>query len=103
MKDLFRYIFLSSDPGNEELKELVYHCFYMPWLTGDFLPELLWLIPARRLEKPNGGLCGIGPVDIWSRGGGHAIVQAVAVQALAEAKLPFISVLCDPTFGGNLQ
>jgi hypothetical protein len=29
------------------------------------------------LEKPNGGLRGIAPVDIWRQGKGHAIVQAV--------------------------
>ena len=33
MKDLFQRIFLSSDPENEALKELVYNCLHMPWLT----------------------------------------------------------------------
>ena len=54
------------------------------------------------------------PVCVQCRSGGARMQEgtsslmqmakvSVAVQALAEAKLPFISVLCDPTFGGNLQ
>jgi hypothetical protein len=39
MKDQFQRIFLSSDPDNDELKALIHDCFYMPWLTGAFLPE----------------------------------------------------------------
>ena len=39
MKDLFQRIFLSSDPENEAIKELVYDCLYLPWLKGEFMPE----------------------------------------------------------------
>ena len=79
MKNLFQRIFLSSDPDNEDLKELVYECLYLPWLKGDFLPEFApeytgsYLIA---LQKPSGGIRGIAPVDIWRRATGNAIVQA---------------------------
>jgi hypothetical protein len=62
MKDLFQRIFLSSDPDNEDLKELVYECFYIPWLKGDFLPDFApeytgsYLIA---LQRPSGGIRGI--------------------------------------------
>ena len=68
MKDQFQRIFLSSDPDNDELKALIHDSFYMPWLTGAFLPEFApewadsYLIA---LQKPNGGIRGIAPVDIW--------------------------------------
>ena len=39
MKDLFQRIFLSSDPDNDAIKELVYDCLYLPWLKGEFMPE----------------------------------------------------------------
>ena len=55
MKDLFQRIFLSSDPDNDDIKELVYDCLYLPWLKGEF---------------------DIAPVDIWRRAMGNAIVQA---------------------------
>jgi hypothetical protein len=80
IKDQFQRIFLSSDPDNDELKALIHDCFYMSWLTGaylpDFAPELAgsYLIA---LEKPNGGIRGIAPVDIWRTTTGNAIVQAV--------------------------
>ena len=79
MKDLFQRIFLSSDPENEALKELVYDCLYMPWLKGEFMPEFapewagLYLIA---LQKASGGIHSIAPVDIWRRATGNAIVQA---------------------------
>jgi hypothetical protein len=59
MKDLFQRIFLSSNPDNEDLKELVHDRFYIPWLKGDFLPEFApeytgsYLIA---LQKPSGGI-----------------------------------------------
>ncbi len=70
MKDQFQRIFLSSDPDNDEIKALIHDCFYMTWLTGAFLPDFTpeladsYLIA---LEKPNGGITGIAPVDIWRR------------------------------------
>ena len=39
MKDLFQRIFLSSDPDNDAIKELVYDCLHLPWLKGEFMPE----------------------------------------------------------------
>ena len=39
MKDLFQRIFLSSDPENEALKELVYDSLYVPWIKGEFMTE----------------------------------------------------------------
>ena len=36
MKDQFPRIFLE----NEELKDLVHECFYMPWLTGSYPSSL---------------------------------------------------------------
>ena len=39
MKDLFQRIFLSSDPDNDAIKELVHDCLYLPWLKGEFMPE----------------------------------------------------------------
>jgi hypothetical protein len=80
MKDQFQHIFLSSDPDNDELKALIHDCFYMPRLTEDFLsdftPELTdsYLIV---LEKPNGDIRGMVPVDIWRRATGNAIFQVV--------------------------
>jgi len=74
MKDLFQRMFLSTDPENEVLKELVYDCLYMPWLTGDFLPEFArewggsYLLA---LQKQSGGIRVIAPVDIWRRATGH--------------------------------
>ncbi len=79
MKNLLQRIFLSSDPDNEVLKELVYDCLYIPWLKGEFLPEFAqeytgsYLIA---LQKPSGGIRGIAPVDIWRRATGNAIVRA---------------------------
>ena len=79
IKDLFQRIFLSTDPENEDLKELVYDCLYLSWLKGDFLSEFA---PERAgsnllaLQKPSGGICGISPVDIWRRDTGHGIVQS---------------------------
>jgi hypothetical protein len=79
MKNLFQRIFLSSEPDNEVLKELVYEYFYLPWLKGDFLPEFApeytgsYLIA---LQKPSGGIRGITPVDIWRWATGNVIVQA---------------------------
>ena len=79
MKDLFQRIFLSSDPDNDAIKELVYDCLYLPWLKGDFMPEFApewagsYLIA---LQKASGGIRGIAPVDIWRRAMGNAIVQA---------------------------
>ncbi len=35
----FQRIFLSSDPDNDAIKELVYDCLYLPWLKGEFMPE----------------------------------------------------------------
>jgi hypothetical protein len=70
MKNLLQRIFLSSDPDNEDLKELVYDCLYLPWLKGHFLPDFApeytgsYLIA---LQKPSGGIRGIAPVDIWRR------------------------------------
>ncbi len=78
MKNLLQRIFLSSDPDNESLKVLVYDCLYIPWLTGEFLPEFApehtgsYLIA---LQKPSGGIRGIAPVDIWRRATGNVIVQ----------------------------
>jgi hypothetical protein len=81
----------SSDPDNDELKTLIHDCFYMPWLTGDFLtdfaPELVgsYLID---LEKPNAGIRGIVPVDIWRRATGNVFIvqaaQPVAVNVCIE-------------------
>ena len=79
MKDLFQRIFLSSDPDNDAIKELVYDCLYLPWLKGEFMPEFApewagsYLIA---LQKASGGIRGIAPVDIWRRAMGNAIVQA---------------------------
>ncbi len=79
MKDLFQRIFLSSDPDNDAIKELVSHCLYLPWLKGEFMPEFApewagsYLIA---LQKASGGIGGIAPVDIWKRAMGNAIVQA---------------------------
>ena len=79
IKDQFQRIF-PSDPDNDELKALIHDCFYMPWLTGAFLPEFApewagsYLIA---LEKPNGGIIGIAPVDVCRRATGNAIVQAI--------------------------
>ena len=80
MKDQFQSIFLSSDHDNDELKALIHDCFYMPWLTGAFLPDFAPELAGSyiiALEKPNGGIRGIAPVDIWRRATGNAIVQAV--------------------------
>jgi hypothetical protein len=80
MKDQFQRILMSADPEYDELKVLVHECFYMPWLTGAFLPEFVpewagsYLIA---LQKATGGLRGIVPVDIFRRAAGNAIVQAV--------------------------
>jgi hypothetical protein len=80
MKDQFQHIFLSSDPDNDELKALIHDCFFMPWLTGallpDFAPELAgsYLIA---LEKPNGGIRDIAPVDICQRATVNDFVQVV--------------------------
>ena len=59
MKNLFQRIFLS--PDNEDLKVLVYDCFYILWLKGDFLPEfapeytvsvcLIWSSYKNRVEE----------------------------------------------------
>jgi hypothetical protein len=52
----------------------------MPWLTGDFLPEFAPELASSfllALEKPNGDIRDISPVDIFRRAQGHAIVQAV--------------------------
>ena len=48
MKDLFQRIFLSSDPENEAIKELVYDCLYLPWLKGEFISEFApeWADPT---------------------------------------------------------
>jgi len=79
MKNLLQRIFLSSDPNNGDLKELVYDCLYLPWSKGQFLPDFApeysgsYLIP---FQKPIGGIRGIAPVDIWRRTMGNAIVQA---------------------------
>ncbi len=65
MKDQFQRIFLSSDPDNDELKALIHDCFYMPWLTGAFLPDFAPELAGSyliALEKPNGGIRGIAPV-----------------------------------------
>ena len=76
-------IFLS-DPEYDELKTLVYECFYMPWLTGAFLPDFApewagsYLIA---LQKPTGGIRGIAPVDTFRRAAGNAIVKAVQPMA----------------------
>ena len=59
MKDLFQRIFLSSDPDNDAIKELVYDCLYLPWLKGEFMPEFApewagsYLIA---LQKASGGI-----------------------------------------------
>jgi hypothetical protein len=64
------YVCFTNVPDNEDLKELVYECLYLPWLKGDFLPEFApeytgsYLIA---LQKPSGGIRGIAPVDIWRR------------------------------------
>jgi len=55
----------SSDPDNDELKALIHDCFYMSWLTGDFLPDFAPELAGSyliALEKPNGGIRGIAPV-----------------------------------------
>ena len=78
MKDLFQRIFLSSDPDNDAIKELVYDCLYPPWLKGEFMPEFVsewagsYLIS---LQKASGDIRGIKPVDIWRRVMGNVIVQ----------------------------
>ena len=80
MKDQYQRIFLSSGPDNDELKALMHDCFYMPLLTGAFLPEFApeWAGSyLTALEKPNGGIRGIAPVDVWRRATGNAIVEAV--------------------------
>ena len=79
MKNLLQRIFLSSDPDNEDLKVLVYDCLYIPWLKGEFLPELAPEYTGSYLsaqQKPSGGIRGIAPVDIWRRATGNAIVRA---------------------------
>ena len=97
MKDQFQCIFLSSDPDYDELKALIHDCFYMPWLTGAFLPDFApewadsYLIA---LEKPNGGIRGIAPVDIWRRAMGNAIVQAVQ---------PLAAKVCIETYSNFKQ
>ncbi len=59
MKDLFQRIFLSSDPENDAIKELVYDCLYLPWLKGDFMPEFApewagsYLIPLQKATYTN--------------------------------------------------
>ncbi len=79
MKNFLQRIFLSSDPDNEDLKVLVYDCLYIPWLKGEFLPEFApehtgsYLIT---LQKSNGDIRDIAPVDIWRRATGNAIVRA---------------------------
>jgi hypothetical protein len=80
IKDQFQHIYLSSDPDNDELKALIHDCFYMPWLAGAFLPDFAPELAGSyliALEKPNGGIRGIAPVDIWRRATGNAIVQAI--------------------------
>ncbi len=84
IKDQFQRIFLSADPEYDELKTLVHECFYMPWLTGAFLPDFApewagWYLIA--LQKPTGGIRGIVPVDAFRRAAGNAIVQAVQPMA----------------------
>jgi hypothetical protein len=76
MKDQFQHIFLSSDPDNDELKSLIHDDFYMTWLTGAFSHRLTgsYLIV---LDKPNGVIRGISPVDIWRRTTDNVIVQTV--------------------------
>ena len=79
-KDQFQHIFLSSDPDNDELKDLIHDCFFIPWFTGVFLPEFApewtdsYLID---LEKQNGVIRTIVPVDVWWRATGNVIVQTV--------------------------
>jgi len=77
MKDQFQRIFLSSDPDKDELKALIHDCFYMPWLTGAFLPDFAPELAGSyliALEKPNGGIRDIAPVDVWHRATGNDIV-----------------------------
>jgi hypothetical protein len=67
MKDVFQCMFLSSDPENEDLKELVYDYIYIPWLKGDFLSEFTPEYTGSylyTLQKPSGVICDIAPVDI---------------------------------------
>ena len=64
----------------------------MPWLTGAFLPDFAPELAGSyliALEKPNGGIRGIAPVDIWRRATGNAIVQAVQ---------PVASKVCIETY-----
>ena len=79
MKDQSQNIFLSSDLDNDELKTLIHDWFYIPWLTGAFLPDFApeWAGSYLIAEKANGGIRGIAPVDIWRRATVNAIVQAV--------------------------
>ena len=54
--------------------------FYMSWLTGAFLSEFApeWTVSYLiAMEKPNGGIRGIAPVDIYRRTMGNAVVQEV--------------------------
>ena len=84
IKDQFQRIFLSADPEYDELKTFVRECFYMTWLTRDFLPDFApewagsYLIA---LQKPTGGIRGRAPVDAFRRAAGNAIVQAVQPMA----------------------
>ena len=79
IKDLIQCIFLSSDPENEDLKELVYDYLHIPWIKGEFLSEFApewvgsYLIV---LQKASGDIRDITPVDIWRRTTGNSIVQA---------------------------
>ena len=89
MKDHFQRIFLSSDPDYDDLKAFIHDFLYMPWLTGAFLPEFapewassyLIALEKPKMEKPNGGIRGVVPVDIWRRATGNAVVQPYALNS----------------------
>ena len=62
MKDLFQRIFLSSDPDNDAIKELVYACLYLPWLKGEFMPEFAPEWAGSYLIALQKAIRGIAPV-----------------------------------------
>ncbi len=93
MKDQFQNIFLSSDLDNDELKTLIHDCLYMTWLTGSFLSEFVpewvgsYLIS---LEKPNGVIRDITPVNVWWR--------TTTVKDIVQTVQPLTVKVCIETY-----